>query len=154
MKIFLLLLSLSATCIAQQAPCGLSSIKETTPLLYPPIAKAAHVEGMVIFLVAFKQSGEVEDVEVLSGPKLLQISATTYVKGLVANEYGGTRTCPMVVRYVIQQDEADLRPIERSDSQHITIYAKPTVISDPEVYVQKARKRFWPFSVHRPKHLD
>jgi hypothetical protein len=49
----------------------------------------------------------------------------------------------MVVNYVIQQDEAALRPVERKDIQHVTIYAKPIVISDPEMYVEKLRKRFW-----------
>jgi hypothetical protein len=97
MKNFVLLLLLSSTCLAQEAPCGLTSINATAPLLYPPIAKAAHVEGMVIFLVAFKLTGEVEDAKVLSGPNLLQIPASIYVKGLRANEYGGPRTCPMVV---------------------------------------------------------
>jgi hypothetical protein len=154
MKIFFLLLALSATSIAQEAPCGLTSMNETTPLWYPPIAKAAHVGGMVIFLVAFKRSGEVDDVEVLSGPKLLQTPASLYVKGLRANEYGSPRTCPIVVNYVIQQDEAALRPVERKDIQHVTIYAKPIVISDPEIYVEKSRKRFWLFSRHEPKHLD
>jgi hypothetical protein len=154
MKSFILLFLVSATCLAQEAPCGLTSIKETTPLLYQPIAKAAHVGGMVIFLVAFKRSGEVDDVAVLSGPKLLQTPASLYVKGLRVNEYGGPRTCPMVVNYVIQKDEEALRPVERSDIQHVTIYAKPIVISDPEMYVDKPKKRFWPFSMHEPKHLD
>jgi hypothetical protein len=154
MKNFILLCLLSATCLAQEAPCGLTSMKETTPLWYPPIAKAAHVGGMVIFLVTFKRSGKVDDVEVLSGRKLLQTPASLYVKGLRANEYGGPRTCPIVVNYVIQQDEAALRPVERKDIQHVTIYAKSLVISDPEMDVEKPRKRFWPFSRHEPKHLD
>jgi hypothetical protein len=81
------------------------------------------VGGVVIFLVAFKLSGEVEDVELLGGPKLLQIPATNYVKGLCANEYGGTRTCPIVVRYVIQPDGMEPDPIEHSDLQHATVYA-------------------------------
>ena len=121
MKTIFLLLVLSATSFAQQPPCGLTSVKETAPLLYPPIAKAAHVGGTVIFLVAFKQSGEVENTEVLSGPKMLQAPASIYINGLRVNEYGGPRTCPMVVRYVIQQDDADLHPVKRPDYQHVII---------------------------------
>jgi hypothetical protein len=94
MKTIFLLLALSATSFAQQSPCGLTSIKETIPLLYPPIAKAAHVSGTMIFLVAFKQSGEVENVEVLSGPKMLQAPASLFVNGLRANEYGGPERVP------------------------------------------------------------
>jgi hypothetical protein len=58
MKNFMLLLLLSATCLAQEAPCGLTSIKETTPLLYPHIARAAHIEGIVIFLVYSSAAGK------------------------------------------------------------------------------------------------
>jgi hypothetical protein len=154
MKTIFLLLALSATSFGQQSPCGLTSIKETAPLVYPPIAKAAHVTGTVIFLVSFERSGEVENVKVLSGPKLLQAPASLYVNGLRVNEYGGPRTCPMIVRYVIQQDDADLRPVERTDFQHIVIYEKPLVISDPVMYDEKVRKGFWPFSTHKPKQLD
>ncbi|WP_353070325.1 energy transducer TonB [Tunturibacter empetritectus] len=154
MKKIFLLLALSATSFAQQPPCGLTTITETTPLLYPPIAKAAHVGGTVIFLVSFKQSGEVENIELLSGPKMLRAPASLYVNGLRVNAYGGPRTCPMVIRYVIQQDDADLRPVERTDYQHVIIYAKPLVICDPEMHIEKVRKRFWPISLHKPKQLD
>jgi hypothetical protein len=148
MKNFVLLLLPSSTCLAQEAPCGLTSIKETTPLLYPPIAKAAHVGGLVIFLVAFNLDGEVEGVQLLSGPKILQIPATNYVKGLRANEYGGTRTCPIVVRYVIQPEGMKPYPIEHSDIQHVAIYASPAI---PTAMVDPAGKRirsFWPFNRH------
>ena len=154
MKNFILLCLLSATCLAQEAPCGLTSIKETTPLLYPPIARAAHVGGTVIFLVAFKRSGEVDDVEVLSGPKLLQTPASLYVKDLRANEYGGPRTCPVVVNYVIQPDGTEPHPVDHNDIQHVTVYASnviPTGTNDP---AGKKIRHWWPFGSHTPKHLD
>jgi len=122
MKILLVLLILSASCFAEE-PCGLRSMVDTTPLLYPPIARAAHVEGVVILMVAFKLSGEVQNIEVLSGHQLLRGSATAYVQGLRANQYGGTRTCPVVIRYVLQPVDSAPRPIEKKDIQHVTIYA-------------------------------
>ena len=122
MKILLVLLILSASCCAEE-PCGLRSMTDTTPLLYPPIARAAHVEGTVILMVAFKLSGEVQNIEVLSGHQLLRGSATAYVQGLRANQYGGTRTCPVVIRYVLQPVDSAPRPIEKKDIQHVTIYA-------------------------------
>src|ERR1700722_12434509 len=143
MKKIILLLVLSATCFAQQPPCGLTSIKETTPLLYPPIAKAVHVTGTMIFLVSFKQSGEVEKVEVLSGPKLLTTPATTYVRGLHANEYGGTRTSPIVINYLLEPTGIDPRPIEKSDLQHVTIYGGQAVLHGTNNPAGKRIKRFW-----------
>jgi len=145
MKNFILLCLLSATCLAQEAPCGLRSVTDITPLLYPPIAKAAHMGGMVILMVSFMQSGEVQNVEILSGPKLLQESASSYAKGLRANVYGGTRTCPIVIDYTILSDGEDLRAIKKTDLQHVTVYAKTIPLSDPEMTVEKRRKRFWLF---------
>jgi hypothetical protein len=141
MKVLLLLLAFSATCIAQQEPCGLRSITESTPLQFPPIARAAHVEGTVIFMVSFKPSGEVQSADVLSGPKLLQSSASIYVQGLRANEYGGPRTCPIVIRYVLQPDGTEPHPVAKADLQHAIVYAAPTAINDPEITI-KQRKRF------------
>jgi hypothetical protein len=154
MKTFVLLLWLSATGFAQEPACGLKSIKETTPLVYPPIAKAAHVEGLVIFLVSFKLSGDVESVQLLSGPKLLQSSATLYVKGLRANEYGGSRTCPMVVRYVLQADGTEPHPIDRTDVQHVTVYASNAIFIGTNDPAGKKIRHWWPFGSHTPKHLD
>jgi hypothetical protein len=88
MKILLMLLVFSVSCFAEE-PCGLRSMTDTTPLLYPPIARAAHVEGIVILMVAFKLNGEVQNIDVLSGHQLLRGSASAYVQGLRANQYGG-----------------------------------------------------------------
>jgi len=74
-------------------------------------------------MVAFKLSGEVQNIEVLSGHQLLRGSATAYVQGLRANQYGGTRTCPVVIRYVLQPIDSAPRTIEKKDIQHVTIYA-------------------------------
>ena len=78
--IFALLLSVSGPCIAQQEPCGLSKMTETTAPFYPPIAKAARVEGTVILLVTFATSGEVEKIETVKAPKILEPPARTYVQ--------------------------------------------------------------------------
>jgi hypothetical protein len=51
--VFLLLL-LSVACVAQQEPCGLRTMTETTAPVYPSIARAAHEEGNVTMLVNFK----------------------------------------------------------------------------------------------------
>ncbi|HEY6414212.1 MAG TPA: energy transducer TonB [Edaphobacter sp.] len=122
MKILLAFLILSASCFAEE-PCGLRSMTDTTPLPYPPIARAAHVEGIVILMATFKLSGEVQSVEILSGSPLLRGPASAYVQGLRANQYGGTRTCPMVIRHVLQPLDSETRPIEKKDIQHVTIYA-------------------------------
>jgi hypothetical protein len=145
MKIFFLLLALSATSIAQEAPCGLRSVTDTTPLLYPLIARAAHVEGAVIFLVSFGQTGEVQNISVLSGHQLLESSASAYVRGLHANEYGGSRICPIVINYSLEPIGVDPRPIKKSDLQHVTVYGAQAVLYGTNDPASKRIKSLWPF---------
>jgi len=43
--------------------------------VYPPIAKAAHVQGAVVLKAVISKTGTVEDLQVVSGPEMLQKSA-------------------------------------------------------------------------------
>jgi hypothetical protein len=120
----LFLLSLSCAATAQKEPCGLSKITDTTPAFYPPIERAARVGGTVILLVTFKVTGEVERVETVSGPKILESPARVYVQGWRANEFSGPRTCPVVIHYHLLSEGDHNAPIAvRSDLQHVTISA-------------------------------
>jgi TonB family protein len=129
----ILLLSLSSACIAQQGACGLSKMTEAATPVYPPIAKAAHVEGNVILLVTFKTTGEVEKIDIASGPKLLERAATDYVKGWRANEYSGPRTCPIVITFHLLGEKEKTTPsVVRQDLQHVTLNSiTPILYSDP-----------------------
>jgi TonB family protein len=140
----ILLLSLSCACLAQQNPCGLSKMTETTTPVYPPIAKAAHVEGNVILLVSFKTTGEVDRIDVTSGPKMLERAATDYVKGWHANEYSGPRTCPIVVTFhLLRENEKATAGFARQDSQHVTLNASaPILYSTPSYTAQTAKQPY------------
>jgi hypothetical protein len=118
----ILSLSISCTCVAQQSTCGLSKMTEAATPVYPPIAKAAHVEGNVILMVAFKTSGEVEKIDLVSGSEMLKIAAANYVQGWHANEYSGPRTCPIVISFRLRrQGETTTPPIVRQDLQHVAL---------------------------------
>jgi TonB family protein len=129
----ILLLYLSSECIAQQVACGLSKMTETTTPVYPPIAKAAHVEGNVILLVTFKTTGEVDKIDIASGPKMFEDAATDYVKGWRANEYSGPRTCPIVITFhLLRENEKATAGFARQDLQHVTLNADtPILYSNP-----------------------
>ena len=138
--IFALLLSVSGSCIAQE-PCGLRKMSETTAPAYPPIAKAAHVEGNVIMLVNFKTSGEVEKIEVVSGPKFLLSAATNYVQGWQANEYTGPRTCPIVVSFRLHRHgDTTTPPVVRQDLQHVTLNEPAALVQPNYAYSTQASK--------------
>lgn len=129
---------------AQSVPCGLTSMTETAQLVYPPIAKAAHVEGPVILLATFAQDGTVTTTTTIHGPKMLEAAATTYVKSLRANSYTGPRQCPIVVTFHMQggprscdapTDQGTYIPrFEHIDLQHVALTVKPACLySQPAV---------------------
>jgi len=132
----------AGTAHAQVAPCGLTSMAETTQLTYPPIAKAAHVEGPVVLLATFDPSGKVTETTSVHGPKMLEAAATTYVKGLRANPYSGPRQCPIVVTFHLEAGPATcstdlgtyIPRFQRLDLQHVSLTVKPACLySQPAV---------------------
>jgi TonB family protein len=147
----LLLLAGTSLLRAQSPPCGLTSMTEQTQLIYPPIARAAHIGGTVILLVRFAQNGSVTDARMLSGPPMLRGSALNFVKDWRANEYSGPRECPIVVSFnVIESAGPVCAPQEsgpdkfvRSDTQHVSISVHPLWICDPAGTVTKTRKRWF-----------
>ena len=54
-------------------------IQRTMPI-YPPIAKAARVQGTVVLQAMISKQGTIEDLKVVSGPAMLQESAIDAVK--------------------------------------------------------------------------
>jgi len=63
-----------------------SGMKEPTlvynpPLAYPPIAKQAHISGIVVIEAVIDEKGNVTQVHVVSGPALLLDSALRAVSG-------------------------------------------------------------------------
>lgn len=116
---------------AQKSSCGITSVTETSKLIYPPIAKAAGVEGSVVLLVQFSLDGAVSNARVVYGPKLLEIASLNFVRSLRANSFAGPRECPMVLRFQMLGDEhecsanertIDLPPAHFVDVQHYQIY--------------------------------
>jgi hypothetical protein len=136
---------------AQSAPCGLTSMQDSVKLVYPPIAKAAHVQGSVILMTTFRQDGTVADISPVSGPEMLRTAAITYVKGLRANEFSGPRQCPVVITFRIVgesvecgtpsriNDQLGIVPeFVRTDPQHVvTTYKASCSISQAAVSVAR-----------------
>ncbi|HTV09316.1 MAG TPA: energy transducer TonB [Candidatus Aquilonibacter sp.] len=94
-----MLFASAAVLHAQTFPCGLTSMTETSQLIYPPIARAAHVDGTVVLLARFDTRGVPVHIKVVSGPPMLQAAALDFVKSWRANEYTGPRECPIAVAF-------------------------------------------------------
>ena len=55
-------------------------IQSTAPVVYPPIAKAAHVSGSVVLHAIIGKDGFVETLQPVAGPEMLRASAMDAVK--------------------------------------------------------------------------
>lgn len=146
MKIALLFLTLSTAAFAQPNTCGgLTSVTDGAKPVYPPIARAAHVNGIVILLVSFKTAGEADFVQIVSGPPMLRPAATDYVKSWRANQYTGPRTCPIILQYQLTSPACD-EPMssaistERQDAQHTVIHDRAVTICDPGAEIERKRR--------------
>jgi TonB family protein len=123
---------------------------ETIAPAYPPIARAAHVTGMVILIATFDDSGAVTATRVVSGPPMLQEAAKQYVAGWHANAKPGIRNCPVVMSFAFRNSEpctgGDLSvSASRSDTQHVTISTDTIWLCDPAATIGHRHHWFWPF---------
>jgi TonB family protein len=85
---------------------GSSAIKKVAPV-YPPIARAAHVSGVVLVGVAVGADGHVMDAKALAGPPMLQGSAVECVRQWVfpPEESNGSLTnfrAVILITYALQ----------------------------------------------------
>ena len=134
---------------AAEVPCGIRSVRETVAPWYPPIARAAHVSGVVVLVATFDRAGEVTEVRAVSGPMLLRVPAETFVKDWQADAYTGPRSCPVVVKYALAggvpcaqggtKGEAMPRT-GRIDTQHFVVGGYALALCDPAATIVR-RKR-------------
>jgi hypothetical protein len=114
------------------APCGLASVTPGVELVYPPIAKAAHVQGTVILMTRFNTDGNVDATRTLSGPAMLEKAATDFVIHLRADVFTGPRECAVALTFRMVGPEhqcTDHEPnlpvkITVVDPQHMQIEAR------------------------------
>ncbi len=55
-------------------------VDHRVPPVYPPIAKAAHIQGTVAFNIRIGTTGKIESMKVVSGPSMLQQAAIDCLK--------------------------------------------------------------------------
>jgi hypothetical protein len=136
---------------AQEPPCGVSTVKETVPLIYPSTAKAAHLVGTVVVRANFRKDGTVSQADVQKGHALLQGSVLQFVQGLHANEYESTRTC--LVNFEFKFDDGlptssaakeQMFEVDRShsDALHYVIVGYLPVTTYTNIDPVSRRKRF------------
>lgn len=149
-----MMLSLAVLCAANvpascvgQGICGITSVAPGVPLIYPPIARAAHVTGRVALMASFARDGSVSSLRTLYGPEMLRKTSEEYVAGWRVNAWGGSRECPVIVEFKLYEDvtcEAQRHApvVTQLDSIHHEIVSDAYMICDPISRVQKRKRKF------------
>jgi len=139
-----------ASAQSSAASCNLTSAHDTVTLSYPPIARAAHVEGIVVIHATFSSNGDVEQAQMTSGAAMLEKPTLNYVEGWKTNPAEGSRDCTISVAYHLAKPtfsdgcKATYAPrqIVRSDIQHVAITDAAAGECDPMEVISFIRHRF------------
>ena len=139
-----------ASAQSSAAPCDLTSAHDTVVLSYPPIARAAHVEGVVVIHATFSSNGDVERAQTVTGAAMLEKPTLNYVQGWKTNPAVGSRDCTVTVTYhLVEPTFSDgckatypPRQVTRFDIQHVAITDAAGGECDPMVSISVVLHRF------------
>jgi hypothetical protein len=100
--------------------CSITGKRKTDTLVYPPMAKASRVDGIVILRVHFSTDGGVLSVESISGPQTLVDPTRERLKSWQFHtDAVGDQPCQslIVVKYRILPENYDLPTESTSEPQ-------------------------------------
>jgi len=148
MRFILLMLALSTAAVGQTRWCNVTDFGKT--LVYPPIAKAARVSGLVSLRVTYERNGKVTTIETIGGPAMLVNSATEQIKlAVIGTDAPGAESCESLFILDYQLDDGKLPPLAPSPIVpgmfRGVIRAENLIISDPGVTITRKRRWFNPF---------
>ena len=148
MRFILLMLALSTAAVGQTRWCNVTDFGNR--FVYPPIARAAHVSGLVSLRVTYERNGKVTNVETISGPVMLVNSATGQIKqATIGTDAPGAEPCESLFLIDYQIDDGTLPPLVQtpavSGMYRGTIRAYVIVLSDPAATITRKRRWFNPF---------
>ena len=144
MRLALLLLALTTPAIAEPRWCNVTDFGKT--LVYPPIARAAHVTGLVSLRVTYERTGNVITVETINGPIMLVNAATEQIKqSTIGTDAPGSDPCESLFIINYELDDGKLPPLTPTPNVpgmfRGTVRAYVLVLSDPAFTI--TRKRHW-----------
>jgi hypothetical protein len=123
---------LATPCVAQARWCALLGHSPRNTIVFPPIARVANVQGVVIARLHFSVSGQVASVETISGPKLLAQSVGEQLQTwTVKTDAPGNEPCQalFIAEFTIDKEHSALERPPASDIFYVWINAI-TVILD------------------------
>jgi len=135
---------IAPVCHAQARWCAVTGHAANDKLIYPPIARAARVSGVVISRMTNLPSGQVTNIETISGPIMLQRAASDQLtKWTIHTDTKGEDPCISLA--IIDFSFGDLTspnpnlPTPRG-IMRVSIVTEILVLSDP---ASRLGKRHW-----------
>jgi hypothetical protein len=131
---------------AQIRWCTITGKSETDKLIYTPIARAAHIEGVVIQRINFTSAGKVLSLEPVSGHAVLANAAAQQLSTWhLQTDAAGDQDCQSIVVIKYRLEVNDPPSIKKNSPTpgmlQISIDATPIVLSDPSGTIT-GRRRF------------
>ncbi|MDE3162420.1 MAG: hypothetical protein KGL64_04090 [Acidobacteriota bacterium] len=131
----LILFAVTSACPAEPRWCSVVGRDPSNIIVYPPIARAARVSGVVLAHIIYVPNGKVEEVQPISGPILLSRSLTDQLmKWRVKTDAQGDAPCVTLViadfSFSDSSPPTKLAPTPPSIFR-IAIEAQILIISDP-----------------------
>jgi hypothetical protein len=126
---------------AQTRWCSITGKAKDNSLVYPPIARAAHIDGIVIGRLHFATNGKVENFQVVSGPPILANSVTDQIKlWTVQTNAQGTEPCQslFVVTFAIGDSKVNEEGLPTNHpgifrvsvrTEPLILYSTPTAVA-------------------------
>jgi hypothetical protein len=136
--IFLLLTLLSLECRSEPRWCAVSAKDASNSLFYPPIARAARVQGVVVMRMVYTPNGKVVRTEQVFGPAMLSTSLTgQLLNWTVKTDAVGDEQCMTLViaefRFHDPDEPSRLQPQEpvAPGILRVSVDSEVLIISDP-----------------------
>lgn len=128
--------------------CPLAGITESKSPTYPPMARAAHVEGDVGVNLTFDAKGQVTNVAEWTGPEMLRQPTEDYLRswhlrsGSIPS-YVDSCQATILIEYRLTTATTEVpsnTQVFKADPSHILIEDHPVLIVDPAVQITKRKK--------------
>jgi hypothetical protein len=135
-------------CRGEARWCDITGQSSSDKLVYPPIARAARVSGIVLARITYSPQGDVQEVATISGPPMLAKFVNVQLRSwhLKTNASGNDPCQSLAIidfRLVTDDKPAGAPPQPTSGSiMRFSIEAQPLTLSDPEGNFSERRHRF------------
>ena len=144
--VILLALAITAVSQAETRWCPILGLGPSDTMRYPPIARAAHVYGVVIGRIQFQTSGAVTGFEVVSGPPIFLRNVTEQVRAWrIVTSATGPEQCQGLAIFKFYLDAPGSSQSESEAAKESTasgiltfsVWTRPICLCDPAAIVSR-----------------